>query len=597
MVDGWSGVVLWLEIALIGLGIGFLGGLFGKGGSAVALRNEKRVRGSFTSHGDMSGFGVPVRFEARANKAWKSEQVWSEKQAPGAGSMISGDQIGLDLEFDVSDGKPIEIAIGISYVSEDNAAANLTAEIPAFDFAATRAKTKAAWDDILNLARPTGGTTDQQTIFLTALYHAFVMPAIQSDTDGSYRGFDGQTHKAAGYRFVSNLSLWDTYRTLNPLYVLLAPSVARDVARSLVDMGTQSGRFPKWPLASGDAGSMVGAGAEIVLADSYLKGVTDFDAKAAYSILRAAAMDQTPPQAGRGGREDILAYMQYGYIPSTGNGKVSVTIEFTDDDFALGNLAAAIGEKNDSTNLLQRRLGYRKLFDPMTGFLRGRLPNGTFSVSNFDPVSSQSDYVEANGWQSLWVPHDTDGMIQLFGSRKAFIEKLSQFFELTRMEWDEIGSRTGARALPRPYYWAGNEPDIHAAWMFAQAGRPDLTQKWVKWAMANFYGTGADGLPGNDDGGAMSAWYLFGALGFYPIPGSDIYIVGAPLFPKIEIAVAGGTFTIIADGVSDTNLYVQSVELNGQPLNLPEFHHKDLRPGGSLRFVMGPQPSKWGVTE
>ena len=571
------------------------------GGSLQLFPADKRIRGSFRSFGDMSGgWGYPVHFEARVNAPWKSAELWSELQPPATGTAIKGDQIGADLEFDVASGKPIEITIGISMVSEDAAAANLSAEIPGFDFDGTRAKTKAAWDAIQSLAKITGGTTDQETIFMTALYHAFVMPAIQTDTDGSYVGFDMQIHKADGYDYVSNLSLWDTYRTLNPLYSLIAPSRARDVARSLVEMGKEANRFPKWSLADGDANSMVGAGAEVVLADAWLKGITDFDAKGAYAILRAAAMEMVEPaKGGRGGREDVVPYMQYGYIPSTSDGKVSVTLEYSQDDFALGNLAAALGEKKDADALLARRLGYRKLFDPQTGFLRGRLANGNFTSSGFDPVTSQADYVEANAWQSLWVPHDIEGMISLFGSRQAFVDKLQSFFEQAKTEWEMVKNNPGQRAAPRPFYWAGNEPDIHAVYMFAQAGRPDLTQKWVKWIMANFYGTGPDGIPGNDDGGTMSAWYIFSSLGIYPLVGTDRYTVGAPMFPHIDIAVAGGRFTIDTEGevngLDADNLYVQSVTLNGQPLNVAELHHADLKAGGSLKFKMGKTASSWGV--
>jgi predicted alpha-1,2-mannosidase len=359
-------------------------------------------------------------------------------------------------------------------------------------------------------------------------------------------------------------------------------------------MGETAGVFPKWPLVDGDSGSMVGASAEVVLADAYLKGITDFDAKGAYAILRAAAMDTNDPPAGRGGRGSVLPYMQLGYVPATSGGSVSLTLEYAQDDFALGNLAAALGEQADADALRARSLGYRKLYDPDTGFLRGRLADGSLDGTSFDPVNSAADYVEANGWQSLWVAHDVDGMIGLFGSRQALIDKLEMFFELSKMEWDSLAPKDGAKLLPRPYYWAGNEPDLHAVYLFAQAGRPDLTQKWLKWIMATFYGTGADGLPGNDDGGTMSAWYVFSALGFYPLAGSDRYVVGAPLFPHAEIAVAGGSFTIDAPAVSDANIYVQSVELNGQPLAAPELRHADLRPGGTLQFTMGPQPGNWG---
>jgi predicted alpha-1,2-mannosidase len=309
-------------------------------------------------------------------------------------------------------------------------------------------------------------------------------------------------------------------------------------------------------------------------------------------------MDMTDPPGGRGGRGSVVPYMRLGYVPATAGGSVSLTLEYAQDDFALGNLAGALGQQADADALAARRLGYRKLYDPASGFLRGRLDNGSFASTVFDPVDSTDDYVEADAWQSLWVAHDVDGMATLFGGKKGLTDKLEMMFELSKMEWESIDPHDMAtRVAPRPYYWAGNEPDIHAAWMFAQAGRADLAQRWLRWIMDTFYGTGVDGLPGNDDGGTMSAWYLFAALGFYPLVGSDRYVVGAPRFPHAEIAVAGGTFTIDAPGVSDANPYVQSVMLNGAPLAAPELRHADLRAGGSLVFTMGPAPSSWGVSQ
>jgi predicted alpha-1,2-mannosidase len=213
-----------------------------------------------------------------------------------------------------------------------------------------------------------------------------------------------------------------------------------------------------------------------------------------------------------------------------------------------------------------------------------------------DPTAFQEEFTEANAWQSLWlVQRDAAGIATLLGGREKAVEKLSQLFDLTKADWDALDTSDPLKSAgQRPYYWAGNEGDMHAAYLFAAFGRPDLTQKWVAWARENLFGPGAEGLPGNDDGGTMSAWYIWSSLGFYPIAGSDRYVVGTPLFPHAEIAVAGGTFTVEADGASADHIYVQSVELDGKPLTKPELVHGDLKAGGSLHFKMGKEPSDWG---
>jgi predicted alpha-1,2-mannosidase len=563
----------------------------------VLAPGEGSLHGRLRSVGRMSGGfgGYDVFFAARTSQPWTAHGTWTAgTPAPGS-TQAAGQKVGAFLSFDVADSRPVEVQIGLSFVSAAQAAANLASEMPAFDFERTRARTRAAWESLLGVARIWGGTEAQRRIFYTSLYHAYLMPSVQMDADGSYRGFDGAVRRAEGFRYVSDLSLWDTYRTLHPLYALVTPDRALDAVRSLHEMAKAKGVFPKWPLATGDAGSMIGASAEIVIADAYAKGLTDFDARGVYAILRAAALDPAAPAAGRGGRSAFDLYDPLGYVPASHGGSVSLTTEYAHDDFALAGLARALGEHADAERLLGRSRGYRQLFDPQTGFLRARDAAGSFA-SPFDPEQWTEDYVEANAWQSLWMAaHDAEGFASLFGGPSRMVEKLEEFFERARAEHEAPrGNDPLAAYLPAVYYWHGNEPDIHAAYLFAQAGRPDLTQKWVRWILENLYGDGPDGLPGNDDGGTLSAWYVLSALGIYPIPGSDRYVLGAPLFPRAVLAVHGGAFTVEAPGVSAENLYVQSVRLNGAPLALPEIRHADLRPGGTLELRMGPAPSAWG---
>ncbi len=560
---------------------------------------EQTFSGQLHSIGGMSnGFGgYVVYFAARSKLPWKQSQIWHDGAPPAPGVAAAGKAVGFDLDFDLEGNPgPVELTIALSLVSLEGARQNLDAELPTFDLEKTSEATAAEWQSLTGRVRFEGGHEDDQIKMAAALYHLFLMPSVTSDADGSFTAMDGSVQKADGYRYLSDMSLWDTYRTLHPMYDLMATEYARDSVRSLHEMAKYGGFFPKWPIATGEAGTMLGSSAEVVLADAYVKGVTDFDADGAYSILRAAAMDSVAPPGGRGGRSDVEPYMAFGYVPSTRGRSVSMTTEYANNDFALATLAEALGHTEDAATLRERAVGYRELYDPETGFLWAKDEAGEWATPHTSPTTFSEEYAEANAWQSLWmVAEDVDGLAELAGGREELVAKLTELFEQGRAEYESVDYESpltsgGARL----YYWGANEPDINAPYIFAQLGRPDLTQRWVAWCRAFLYTPGADGLPGNDDGGTMSAWFVFSALGFYPIPATDRYIVGAPLFPHMEIDVPGGTFTIDAPGVSDENVFVQSVTLNGAPLEKAEILHGDLTPGGALVFEMGPAPSDWG---
>jgi predicted alpha-1,2-mannosidase len=560
-----------------------------------------RIHGRLRSVGGMSGGfgGYDVFFEARTRAAWTESLVWHDGGAPAPGASASGAGVGLALAFDLGQAPagPVELQVGLSLVSADEAAKNLAAELPAWAFDDTEKQTTAAWGGLLDTVRVTGGTDAQRAMMTAAVYHAFLMPTVQSDADGQYRGEDGAIHTADGFRYVSDMSLWDTYRTLHPLYCLIAPDRALDAIRSLHEKAKQGGFFPKWPIATGEAGTMIGSSAEVVLGDAYAKGVTGFDADGAYAMLRAAAMDPTAPPGGRGGRDHVEAYMATGYVPADVTGSsVSWTTEYANDDFGLAALAEGLGHSADADALRARARGYRGLYDPDTGFLWAKNADGSWASPHDDATAFADEFTEANAWQSLWmVGLDADGLASLAGSNARLVDKLSSMFEQTRVDYEQIDFSDPLKSGgQRPFYWGGNEPDINAAYLFAQLGRPDLTQRWVAWLRATQYTPGPEGIPGNDDGGTMSAWLVFSALGFYPLVGSDRYVIGAPLFPHAEVAVPGGAFTIEAAGVSDTNIYVQAVTLNGAALEKPELRHADLKAGGALVFTMGPEPTEWG---
>jgi predicted alpha-1,2-mannosidase len=368
-------------------------------------------------------------------------------------------------------------------------------------------------------------------------------------------------------------------------------------------MAQMGGFYPLWPIATGESGVMLGASAEVVIADAYLKGIRDFDSEAAWQRMKAAALDATPPAGGRGGRNvGFDFYAREGFVPvSASTRSVSHTLEFAQDDFALSQFASALGHDEEARALLARSQGYRRLWDAESGFLRARAEDGRVKEGPFDPLK-WDDHAEANAWQSLFgAPHDIDGLAEIAGGREALLARLTEFFERARADEDQ--RRAYAERHPedlltpnvdRPYFWAGNEPDIHAPYLFAMLGRPDLTQHWVAWTRETYYAPTPAGLPGNDDGGTLSAWWIWSALGLYPLVGSDTYVLGTPLFPRLDLAVSGGTFTIATKNGGGGRIYVALVSLDGRPLTKPYLSHAQIKAGSTLVFEMSDVPSSWG---
>jgi len=543
---------------------------------AVSVDNGAReISGSLHHMGGMSsGYGgYTLYFVLRATGAWDTAT-----QLPSGASISVG-------------AGTTTLAIGLSLVSIEGARKNLDGEAGDVDFDRVRGETFAAWDALLGTVKLTGGTEAQRRTFYTSLYHTFLMPTVIEDVDDRYVLTDGTslvTGTAPDFTMLSDLSLWDTYRTVSPLHAWLAPSSARDTARSLVARGDTLGFFPKWPLAIGETGTMLGASAEIVIADAHVRGVTGAGAESAWPALRAAAMDVSEPPAGRGGRSDVVPYIELGYVPLSVSRSVSMTAEYAHDDVALAALAGALGHDADRDALLARSHGWRALFDPATGFLRAKASDGSFSTEPFDALDWDDDYAEANAWQSLFEPgiHDPDGLAELLGGREAAVDKLTQLFENARLDWET--SDESAANFQRPYYWAGNETDLNAPFLFAQLGRPDLTQQWTRWIVDTIYDDTPAGVPGNDDGGTMGAWYVLATLGLYPIPGTDDWILGAPRFPRARITVAGRELVIESEG---SGMYVQRVELDGVTVDAPALTHAQLVGASELRFVMGDSPA------
>ena len=444
-------------------------------------------------------------------------------------------------------------------------------------FDQVRADAAKAWESALGRIAIEGRSERDFRIFYTALYHALLMPTLASDVDGSYLGFDGQPHVAQG-RYFTDFSLWDTYRTLHPFLDLVYPDLARDMLSSLIEMGRAYGVMPRWPIAAGDSGGMVGDSAAVVFADALVKGVQPVDYAAAYDILKKSATQDLPQ--GRGGIKD---YMARGYVTmETGASSAAETLEYASDDYALANMATALGHADDAAMLSARAKDWKNLWDGTQGFLLGRHADGSFPPAI--PLGWQDYYAEGDSWQyTFMVPHDPEGLADAMGGRGPMLDKLEQFFTHSACTPPTIG-------LPQPYYWQGNEVDIFSPWIFASMDDTARTAKYTRWILASQYGDGPDGIPGNDDSGTMSAWYLFASSGLYPLPGSDTYLLGSPIFTKVTMHLTGADLVILANDTSPRTRYVNAVTWAGNKLGRPRITHGELTRGGSLAFTLSDTP-------
>ena len=551
----------------------------GCAGSGVAIDPDSlTVSGWIHNKGSLSGRfgGYTLYFHGLLDTPVNSFGTWKNGVISEGSYEEEGDDIGAWIGFDTPPDHTVFAAVGISYISIDQAARNLAAEMPGCDFDACRAEAAALWDAELEQITVTGGSEADREIFYSSLYRLKLMPTNFTEEGDLYAGFDGAAHQADGFSYYTDMSLWDTFRTFHPLMALIDPERANDMATSLVKMYEQGGDIPRWPLATGYTGCMIGTSADIVFADALAKGIDGFDVETAYEGCRLHATEPRP----HAGRDGIGYYIEKGYCPvdlvSQGPSK---TLEYAYADRALANFAKTLGYDDDYEMFLARSYNYRNTWFGPRNFFRGRNDNGTWHFPFLPTWVFDEEFIEGDAWHWLWsVPHDVPGLIDLFGSEAAFLRKLGNFFHLASISPDT--------PLPDQYYWHGNEPDIHAAYMFNYTERPDLTQKWVHWIMDTKYGTGPDGLDGNDDGGTLSAWYIFSALGFYPIAGSDWYLTGSPRFEEARVLLPGGELIVSTRNFAPGNIYVRSVRLNGELLSRPFFRHAEIASGGSLEFEM-----------
>ncbi|MBZ0273400.1 GH92 family glycosyl hydrolase [bacterium] len=559
-------------------------------GAQVTIDPARReVYGYTDQHGTFSKYsgGMKIYFAARFDADFVNWGTSNDDIRFAGATHAGGDDIAAYVGF-APGTKNVEARVGISLVSVEQARRNLDHQTAGRTFDEIASDTAAIWRDLLSDILVSGGTPLEREIFYTAMDHLYVLPTSITEAGGLYVGFDRQVHVADGFTYYTDLSLWDTFRTFHPLLTLLRPDMNRDIIVSMIRMYEQGGAFPMWAQGLGETEIMIGSHADTVVADAYLKGLTNFDIQTAWEGLRAHAMGPVP-YAGRPGIEE---YIDKGYVPyrfSLLDESVSMTLEYALNDYCLGRLAEAIGEDEDAAMFLDRAQNYRNLWDSETNFFRARRENGDFVDISFPEMTFfLHGYTEGNAYHWRWfVPHDLAGLVELFGGQEPFLAALTDYFELAVPRADT--------PLHDKYYWHGNEPNIHASYLFNVAGRPDLTAKWVRWAMREKYDGGPHGLDGNDDGGTLSAWYIFSALGFYPLPCTDLYLVGSPLFTTATVRMGDRTLVVTAQDASPENIYVQSLAIDGEPIDTPWFTHERIANGGTIEFVMGPAPSDWGA--
>ena len=509
-------------------------------------------------------------------------------QDPRQRAQIEGRELVGAFDFDAA-GEQLLVKVSISSVSEDNAIANLDAEVPGWNFDRVRSAARASWTEALS-AIEVDAPDDDRTAFYTALYHTLMAPSLFMDSDGRYRGPDNAVHTADGFRHHSTFSLWDTYRALHPLLTLVQPEQRNsDFINSMLAHHRHSpyGILPVWSFHGLETWTMVGYHAVPVIADAYMKGIRGFDADAALQAM--------VDSASYGPYDGLAQYMELGYVPIDEEGEAaSKTLEYAFDDWTIARMAEAMGRDDVATTFGQRAGNWRHAFDAETGFMRARKRDGEFRTP-FDPTASGygTDYTEGNAWQYSWyVPQDVAGLIDSLGGDDALVSKLDQVFdaEVDPGLFEHMEDITGLIG----WYAHGNEPSHHVAYLYAYAGQPWRTQERLKQIVDSQYAPRPDGLSGNDDLGQMSAWYVFTSLGFYPVaPGSNQYVIGRPFLPRATMNLPNGKrFTIVADGLDDANPYVGEVLLNGKSLQRSYITHEEIMAGGELRFTMQAQANK-----
>ncbi|GAC1434325.1 MAG: GH92 family glycosyl hydrolase [Terriglobales bacterium] len=552
-------------------------------GSEIKVESPTEVSGSSSVIGGWNKQPVPytVYFYAVIDTSAENWGTWRDghlHQGSSGEKRERGGKTGAWLSFPTTQGQEVRMKVGISFVSVEQAKRNVLKEIPAFDFDELRTHAVEAWNSALNAIELQGATAEQEQMFYTALYHAMLMPTDRTGENPLWRSDEPY--------FDDFYAIWDTFRTSGPLLTLIAPQRQSDIVRSLVDIYRHQGWLPDARSGNFTGRVQGGSDADFVLADAYVKHLPGIDWKTAYQglVKDAEVTPANPMNEGRSGLED---WKKLGYVSIEGSDRpASKQMEYAADDFEIALVAKGLGHHADAAKYLRRSQNWEKLWDEnfaeggMKGFIRPRHRDGSWK-ENFTAMQSCSwggdTFYEGNSWTySTFVPQDVAGLIKKSGGSHAFIERLDAFFDVPER------------------YDVGNEPGFLAPYLYIWAGRQDKTAERVRKIIADNFHGGRNGLPGNDDSGAISSWYLFSAIGIFPNAGQDIYLIGSPAFPQVTFHLGNGkTFVIEAKDVSAVNKYVISAELNGKTLDRAWLRHGEIVSGGRLSLTMAATPGSW----
>lgn len=526
-----------------------------------------------------------VYFVAKFSKPFRKSYL-NENDTVSESLLVAEGEVKGAFEFKTKEGEVIYVKVGISAVSLDGARKNLYGEIGSMEFEDVLKNAEESWESELSKIK-IEASKDQKVIFYTALYHSLLNPNLFSDVDGKYMGMDLKIHHS-DHKVYTVFSLWDTFRATHPLFTIIDQQRTNEFINTFLKQYRDGGQLPIWELCGNYTGCMIGYHSIPVIVDAYMKGIRDYDINTAYEAMRHSAMED---------KLGLDAYKEFGYIPMENEGEsVSKTLEYAYDDWCIGEMAREIGNEEDYELFNKRGLYYINVFDPNTGFMRGKR-NEMWS-GNFRPNEVNFNFTEANSWQySFFVPQDISGLMAAMGGKQAFLDKLDGLFTAdSKTSGREQADITGLIGQ----YAHGNEPSHHMAYLYNYANQPWKTQQRVRQIMDELYTTQPDGLSGNEDCGQMSSWYVFSALGFYPVcPGSPDYIIGSPLVQNASVRLENGnTFSIDVQNQSEANIYIQSMTLNGEAYDKTYISHSDIMNGGKMKIVMGAQPNKsWGSSD
>jgi predicted alpha-1,2-mannosidase len=529
-----------------------------------------------------------VFFVARFSTPYQTWLVGEDGDYSGERREVQATRARGLFRFVLRPGQPLLMKVAISPVSIDGARRNLERETPGWEFDGYRRDAAAAWERKLQRIRIETPDKARKTVFYTALYHALLAPTTYCDVDDSYRGVDGQV-RSGSFQNQTVFSLWHTFRALHPLMTLIQSERVDDLVQSMMTIYREGGSLPVWSLWGNETDTMIGYPAVPVIVDAIFKGLTTVDRGEALDAMKAGALQDAR------GLKWLKPPETRGFIPADQEaGSVSKTLEYAFDDWCIARLAAKLERLDDRRFFETRAQFYRNVFDPATGFMRPRLAGGSWKAP-FSPRYSQQDrpdYAGGNAWQYTWsVMHDMRGLMMLLGGPQAFVRKLDELFDQPPILEGESVPPDISGLIGQ--YAHGNPPGHHIAYLYAYAGAPWKSAGRIREIASTMYGTGPDGLGGHEDCGQMSAWYLFSAMGFYPVnPAEGLYVIGAPQVESASIDLGGQrTFVIEAEGLSPVNKYVTGATLNGKPLDRSWISHADISAGGTLRFTMGAEPN------